>query len=323
MAISHRFAMQIIDQRQHRCHVLHLISEPSVELPALDLLRHVLDLGLEISGLLDQRVCVDLVPQDAVPALECLFHQCHAVPEVLQQDQLLLAVLELSVAGHLHIEQQLQVVEFVGTLPNCQSLVVVLVHGGIAEVIVTCHRICGIEGALLPELAAEALQLLREDVDLISDLQDFLALQRQDLLLDVERHADDLIPLVRGLVQLCEAFMVHVMLLQELAEVPNRREELLHRVGGQLHISDVCHGGIQQLLVLRLIGGRWGAQAFLLLVDELHQGPDAVLREVLDELHVLLLPLPRKRNQGQLHWLSAHPQPVDVHRRLHVGQVLL
>ena len=112
--------------------------------------------------------------------------------------------------------------------------------------------------------------------------------------------------------------MVHMMLFEQLAEISDWWEELLHRCGCQLHITDVGHGRVQQLLILRLVNWRRWTKTLLLLIDEFVQGADAVLSEVLEEVNVLLFPLPSKGDKGQLHWLCANTEPMDVHWSLHV-----
>ena len=57
------------------------------------------------SHLHDESLCVDLVPENCIPAAECLFDMNNAVPELFEQLEVLLAFVELIVVAKLHIEE--------------------------------------------------------------------------------------------------------------------------------------------------------------------------------------------------------------------------
>mmetsp|Transcript_168782 Transcript_168782/g.542462 ORF Transcript_168782/g.542462 Transcript_168782/m.542462 type:complete len:395 (+) Transcript_168782:882-2066(+) len=116
VAVAHGLSVEVVDEWQHGAHVFNLLLQPPVQSPRADRFRHVLDLGLDVARGEQQGLRVDLVPQDGVPAFEGGPHQDRAVPQIFQVDQLLGAFLELAVVGHLHVEEELQVVELVGTL---------------------------------------------------------------------------------------------------------------------------------------------------------------------------------------------------------------
>mmetsp|Transcript_33252 Transcript_33252/g.87958 ORF Transcript_33252/g.87958 Transcript_33252/m.87958 type:complete len:308 (-) Transcript_33252:3335-4258(-) len=307
MAVAHGLAVQVVEKRQHGGHVLDDIPQPAVQNPAPDSLVHVLHLILDLAHGPHQGLGVDLVPQDRVPVLEGGEHQHDAVPEVLQEHELLLALPELAVVGHLHVEEQLQIVEFLGALLDIDDLRVVLVHHGVAHVELLAQRVLAVEGALVPEVRAERAELLSEDVDLVADLEHLLALQRQDLLLLVEGHADDLVPLRRRLLQLDQPLVHHVVLLEQLAQVPDRCEQHLERGRRELHVADVCHGRVEELLVVRLVHRRRRAEPSLLVVDEVHEGLDPGLRVGLDVVRVLFLPVAGEGHQSNLDGLNVDP----------------
>mmetsp|Transcript_41626 Transcript_41626/g.67243 ORF Transcript_41626/g.67243 Transcript_41626/m.67243 type:complete len:749 (+) Transcript_41626:8446-10692(+) len=316
--VAHGLSVKVIHQRQNCGHVLDLLDKPSVQCPAPHLLRHVLDLKLEVSHSRHQFFCVDLVPQDLIPALESILHHDHSIPQILEKHNLRLALSKLTIVGHLHVKQQLQIVELICLLPNEQCAIVVGVHGVIAKIIIASNGILAVKRTLLAELVREALELFREHVDPVPDLEHLLALQWQDLLLHIEGHADDLVPLGGRQLQLCEAIVNHVVFLEQLAQVSDGGKEPLQSIGGQLHIPDVRHGRVEELLVLWLIHRRRWAQTNFLMLHKVHQSFDAGLCEGLDVVHVLLLPGSREADQRELHRLSMDPEPVNVYRSLHV-----
>mmetsp|Transcript_25508 Transcript_25508/g.75954 ORF Transcript_25508/g.75954 Transcript_25508/m.75954 type:complete len:204 (+) Transcript_25508:6982-7593(+) len=113
------------------------------------------------------------------------------------------------------------------------------------------------------------------------------------------------------------------MLLEQLAQVPDRREQHLERLRGELHVADVRHGRVEQLLVVRLVhrGGR--AEPRLLVLDEAHEGVDPGLRVGLDVVGELVLPVAGEGHQGDLDRLNVDAQPVDVDGRLQVRELVL
>mmetsp|Transcript_89945 Transcript_89945/g.259316 ORF Transcript_89945/g.259316 Transcript_89945/m.259316 type:complete len:255 (+) Transcript_89945:2258-3022(+) len=170
---------------------------------------------------------------------------------------------------------------------------------------------------------AELPQLLGEIVDLVADLEDLLALQRKDLLLLRERQTDDIFPLSRRLLNLCLPFRRDLVLLQQLAEVPDGIEDSLDGVCGELHIADVRHRGVEQLRVLRVVHRRVAAEALEFSVDEVHHSLDPLLGVALQKTQVLLLPLACEGHQLDFDRLRVEAEPMNVHWRFHVGKVVL
>mmetsp|Transcript_4522 Transcript_4522/g.13088 ORF Transcript_4522/g.13088 Transcript_4522/m.13088 type:complete len:306 (-) Transcript_4522:972-1889(-) len=269
--------------------------------------------------------CVDLVPQDPVPIREGLADQHDHVPQCLQMHEVVHALPDGQVIRHGHVEEQLEVVELVRTSSNLARPLVELVDRVVAQIVVAADGVVAPVRALHQEFGTERLHVLAEAFDLGADLDHLLALQGQDLLLDVECGPNDLRPLSRGLLELREALVgdLNAVLLQEEHLVADRLEELAHRVHGELHVADVGHRGVEQALVVGVVCRARRPQAYLHAVDEPDKRCDSLVDKGLEESRELLLPLFGEVDKCDLHRLGVDSQPVDIGGRLQARQVLL
>merc|ERR1719506_3295588 len=320
VAITHGIGVEVVHQREHRGHLLDLLRQPVVQLPRLQLLRHALHLRHEILGAHHHVVRVDLVPERRVPVVEGRLDQRDGVPQVLQQHQVLVALLQLAVARHRDVEEPLQVVVLTSTRADILRLRLVRVDRGVRIPVVELRH----EGALLAELLPVLLHLHRELVDLVADLPDLLRAQREDHLLHVEGYADHLVPLRRGLVQGLQALVgKHApVLLERHHLLADRVEHLLHRLHRELHVPVARHDRVQQVRVVRLVHRALVHQTATHLQDEVADVVEQHLRVRAQEVRVLRLPLLRELDERHLDGRGVHAQPVDVDRRLELLDAL-
>ncbi len=133
------------------------------------------------------------------------------------------------------------------------------------------ERQTGLERTLSQELSAELVDLIGELIDLLLDLQHLGVLKRKNALLLVKGSPDNFVSLGRHLLHQQNLVIAHrnTVLLKQLNALTKWIEQALDGVHCQLHVADVSHRLIEELLACLPTGGCGTLlETFTELVDE-------------------------------------------------------
>ena len=215
VSLPHRGMPQLRHERQRGEQRLDLITERAEDVVLRATLGQLLRLLLQLLGLLDQVVHVDLVPQRGVPRGERVNYRGDHVPEELQVGEILAGLAKRDVVGDDELEQVLLLVELRALHDDVGDRAKDVLAVLLPVVEVVQRRVRGLdgvgrdlaldgEGRELLEEFPEILNLLREGVGGFANFASLELLHHAQLLLDVETLLLERAPRQRRLLELLE-----------------------------------------------------------------------------------------------------------------------
>jgi hypothetical protein len=295
----HVLRVELGDEGQDLGHVLDALVEELERLVALDFLVGVGVglLGGHVTGLLDEAVGVDLVPEGLLPGVELGIDAGDEIPVLFEVEEVDAAVIELLELGLSQIEKSLQVAETLGLLLHDGGLIVVVVNLGVRFVDDFDGRAGNVVGAVLAELLSEVIDTETEITHGGFDVLSLLLLDGEDASLDgSESLLGDIgevgLDVLENDKEVLVGLHVHEVLLQEHNSLLHGLNPCDGVLSDHLDVTEVLHD-LHESVLLRLSLTALG-QVLNALLDALDEVLDVadLGRGVLEqELGVLLDPL--------------------------------